>query len=100
MIADAKQSRATLLMTFHRIQASPTERAGFPLAKFQKIVDAVKASGISVKTLSQLDTAYGMAQNQMSVVVARPAEVGLDVKLTKATPPQTPWWQWLKVIFG
>ncbi|MBK9159281.1 MAG: heparinase II/III family protein [Propionibacteriaceae bacterium] len=100
VIADAKQSRATLLMTFHRIQASPTERAGFPLAKFQKIVDAVKASGISVKTLSQLDTAYGMAQNQMSVVVARPAEVGLDVKLTKATPPQTPWWQWLEVIFG
>lgn len=100
-LADAKSSRATLMLTFHSIHAVPTDRPGYPIAEFTRIVQAIKASGLPVKTLSELDSTFGVPyQNQVTV---RPGTLGqLDLKVTTlaATPTDASLWDWLVRIFG
>ncbi len=51
VIADARAAEAnhtTLIVTFQRIHATPTDVPGYPLRMFEKIVNGVRATGIPV----------------------------------------------------
>lgn len=59
-IRDAERYHTPLILTFHRIHAVPSDRPGYPLDDFKKIVDEVRNVGIPVLTLSQLDARNGV----------------------------------------
>jgi hypothetical protein len=42
-------------LTFHRIHSEPSDLPGFPLAQFEEVINGIRASGIRVMTLSELD---------------------------------------------
>jgi len=62
-VADAKKYRTTLIITLHRIQSTTTDRPGYSLSDFKQVVDAIKASGLPVVTLSQLDEMNGVPES-------------------------------------
>ena len=87
---DALHYHTTLILTFHRIHALKDDRPGYPIAKFEKIVDGIKRIGIPVMTLSQLDAMDGVPED--SRIVVRPAIPPLiTVRITDATPRPSLW---------
>lgn len=100
-IADAKESNATLILTFHRIYSVNGDRPGYPLEYFSQIVDAVAASGVPVKTLSQLDAAYGVqGRNDIVVDAGHLGMQGLEVTSFQAAPGPSDFWHWLGSLFN
>jgi hypothetical protein len=54
-VKSAEEYHTTLLLTFHRIHSEPSDLPGFPLAQFEEVINGIRASGIRVMTLSELD---------------------------------------------
>jgi hypothetical protein len=83
VIADARAAEAnhtTLIVTFQRIHATPTDVPGYPLRMFEKIVNGVRATGIPVMTLSQLDRSDGVpVTNHISWTAGRPALISAQI---------------------
>jgi hypothetical protein len=83
VIADARAAEAnhtTLIVTFQRIHATPTDVPGYPLRMFEKIVNGVRATGIPVLTLSQLDRSDGVpVTNHISWTAGRPALISAQI---------------------
>lgn len=78
-IYDAKKYNLTLFLTFRRIQTSPTDRAGFSLLDFQKIMEYIVQQNIGVKTLSELDQSNGVDMNTMKLATSQPEQLSLSV---------------------
>jgi hypothetical protein len=83
VIADARAAQAnhtTLIVTFQRIHATPTDVPGYPLRMFEEIVNGVRSTGIPVMTLSQLDRSYGVpVTNHISWAAGRPALISAQI---------------------
>jgi len=76
----AVKDHTTLIVTFQRIHATPTDVAGYPLAMFEKIVNGVRSTGIPVMTLSQLDRSDGVpVTNHISWAAGRPAMISAQI---------------------
>ena len=70
----------TLLLSFHGIHSEAGERPGYPLALFKQVVDDVRASGINVVTLSQLDRSNGVpVTNQIHSSAGRPSQITVQI---------------------
>ena len=88
-VQDAKRFGNTLILTFHRIHASASDPPGYPIKDFKEIANDLKASGIRVMTLSQLDRSNGVKENNhITVVPARPSQtvVHLSVHGPQTSP--------------
>jgi len=83
-IEDAAQYHKTLIITVHRTQTTARDRPGYPMQTFRQIVDAARASGLPVRTLSQLDTTFGVKGS--NTVTVRPGEPPLITVRLAATP--------------
>ena len=59
-VKSAEKYHTTLLLTFNRIHSEPSDLPGYPLALFEEVIDGIRASGIRVMTLSQLDRSDGV----------------------------------------
>lgn len=55
-VDDATKYKTPLFITFHRIKASETDKPGYPIREFEKLIQYIKEKGIHVKTLAQFDT--------------------------------------------
>jgi peptidoglycan/xylan/chitin deacetylase (PgdA/CDA1 family) len=75
-VVNAKKYHTTLILTFHRIHSMASDRPGYPLALFDEIVDSVHASGLPVKSLSQLDAAVPELISVQASVTAGPSSHG------------------------
>ena len=74
-VDDAKTYGNTLILTFHRIHATPTDPPGYALSDFEAIADQIKQSGLPVLTLSGLDESNGIPEdNRIHVIDARPSQ--------------------------
>ena len=75
-VLDAKRFHATLIVTFHRIHSRSSDRPGYPLRLFERIVDDVRASRIPVRTLSGLDAMMGVPEdNRIIDIPERPSQI-------------------------
>ena len=83
-VADAKKYKLTLFLTFHRIQQFPTDKPGYDINNFKQIIEAIKASGINVVTLSELDALNGISKNEVLITKEVPEQINLSI--TKHTP--------------
>jgi Heparinase II/III-like protein/Heparinase II/III N-terminus/Polysaccharide deacetylase len=59
-VRSAKRYDTTLILTFHRIHSGRSDPPGYPLRLFEQVVNGIRASGIRVMTLSQLDRSNGI----------------------------------------
>jgi hypothetical protein len=92
-IANAKYFHNTLVLTFHRIHASPTDPPGYPLGAFETIANEVKASGLPVLTLSGLDRSNGIPENNRIVVQpGRSSQTVVSLKDRPITGPSSSLW--------
>jgi hypothetical protein len=88
-VADAKRYGNTLILTFHRIHATASDPPGYSLTDFESIIDNIKATGIPVLTLSQLDQSNGVPEdNRIKITpsVASQTVVQLHVETTRPSP--------------
>ena len=96
-VRDARRYHTTLILTLHRIRATPFDQAGYPLAQFKTIVDAVKKTGIPTMTLSELDAMNGVPQT--SHIAVRPALPPLTTVTITDETPHHGFWSRLRGIF-
>jgi peptidoglycan/xylan/chitin deacetylase (PgdA/CDA1 family) len=62
-VKSAEEYHTTLILTFHRIHSEPSDLPGYPLALFEEVINDIRASGIRVMTLSELDRSNGVPVN-------------------------------------
>jgi hypothetical protein len=62
-VKSAEEYHTTLLLTFNRIHSEPSDLPGYPLALFEEVINGIRASGIRVMTLSELDRSDGVPVN-------------------------------------
>jgi hypothetical protein len=62
-VKSAEEYHTTLLLTFHRIHSEPSDQPGYPLNLFEEVINGIRASGIQVMTLSELDRSNGVPVN-------------------------------------
>jgi heparinase II/III-like protein len=62
-VKSAEEYHTTLILTFHRIHSEPSDLPGYPLALFEQVINGIRASGIPVMTLSELDRSNGVPVN-------------------------------------
>jgi hypothetical protein len=93
-VRDARRYRTLLIVTLHRIKTLPSDRPGYPLADFKRIVDGVKRAGVPVLTFSELDEMNGVSiSSEIEVGPAVPPTI--EVAITDATPWHTRAWTWV-----
>lgn len=81
-VADTRRFGNTLLLTFHRIHATPSDPPGYALQDFKTIAKDLKASGLPVLTLSQLDKSYGIPEdNEVQAIPATASQISVSVSV-------------------
>ena len=90
-ITDANTYHQTLLLTFHRIHAVPSDRAGYDLTNFNNILDYLSTSKSHVMSLNELDKSDGVSINHFHIQTGYPTQ--LKNVITEKKPS---WWQRLK----
>jgi hypothetical protein len=82
-VVDAQRFHQTLILTFHRIHSLPSDRPGYPLRSFEKVIDDLQATGIPVRTLSGLDRMLGVPENNRIVdVPGRASQIVVSVSVS------------------
>ncbi len=84
-IDDAKKYNQTLFITFHRIHATSTDRAGYPLEDFKKLIDHLEAENLKTYTLSDFDKSNNISKMDVSYTPAVPSQLELYVSPTRNT---------------
>jgi peptidoglycan/xylan/chitin deacetylase (PgdA/CDA1 family) len=82
-VDDAKTYKTTLFLTFHRIKSTPSDKPGYDIKDFEKIISGIHASGIPVRTLSQLDASNGVAEQVQAFTPAKLACITTTVQSVK-----------------
>lgn len=83
-VADAKNYKTTLFLTFHRIHSTASDRPGYELTDFKKIVDNLKHQGIEVDTLSELDKSNRVSSNQIMYKDGVPAQTKVTLRIHRS----------------
>jgi peptidoglycan/xylan/chitin deacetylase (PgdA/CDA1 family) len=74
-IADANTYHLTLLLTFHRIHAAPTDRAGYNLSDLNQVLAYLKQTKSRVMSLNQLDASNNVPINKLNIVEGKPSQL-------------------------
>lgn len=82
-IEDAQKYNLTLLITFHRIHTTSSDRPGYEYEDFKKVIEYLVVQGIDTKTVSQLDALYGVKENTFTVTNEQPAQLQVAVTSTR-----------------
>jgi hypothetical protein len=91
-VADTQRYGNTLLLTFHRIHATASDPPGYSLKDFESIVNNLKASGVAVLTLSQLDRSNGVAEdNHINITPATPSQTVVGVQVQTVGHDRSIW---------
>ena len=91
-VADTKQFGNTLILTFHRIHATASDPPGYDLKDFEAIMDNIKATGIPVLTLSQLDKSNGVPEdNQIKITPAAASQTLVRIHVDAARRSPSVW---------
>jgi hypothetical protein len=86
VIKDTENNGGTLFLTLHRIKSTPSDRAGYKLDDFKKIVDYLSTSKAKTETLAELDKDNGVPQNHLSITTARPEQIKVDPSIESTNP--------------
>ncbi len=85
--ADAKRFHTPLILTFHRIHATATDRPGYPLKSFERIVDGIAKTGVRVVTLADWTGLTEFLEDDRVVVRAGAAsQIVVNAKVTSSKP--------------
>jgi hypothetical protein len=80
-VLNAKRYHLTLILTFHRIHSRPSDRPGYPLDNFKKIVDGIQKAGVRVTTLSGLDAMMGVPEdNHIDIHPGSPSQLSVSIR--------------------
>lgn len=80
-VSDAKNYKTTLFLTFHRIHSKNSDRPGYELSDFKKVVDNIKQQGIKVDTLSELDKENGITTNKIVFSAGSRAQININLSI-------------------
>jgi len=95
-VRDAARYRTPLILTFHRIEALPSDRPGYPIKEFREIIDAIRRTGIPVLTFSQLDVRNGVLDK--NAMVYRPGAPPMTTVAVTDVSPHRSFWSWLSAL--
>jgi len=82
--ADAMRYHETLLLTFHRIHGNSSDKSGYDIQDFTKIVKAFHDTHTNVVTFNQLDASNGVPVSKVKFVADAPNQ--LNSKITVVVP--------------
>ena len=80
-IIDAKTYKLPLFITFHRINSLPSDKPGYKLSEFKKLIDFIKKENIKVKTLREFDSDNGIEQRSLTFVQNQPPQLQLNIEI-------------------
>ena len=83
-VADAKTYKTTLFLTFHRIHSRASDKPGYELSDFKKIVDNLKQQGIDVDTLSELDASNHVGSNDITFYTGVPQQIDVNLAIHRS----------------
>jgi peptidoglycan/xylan/chitin deacetylase (PgdA/CDA1 family) len=81
-VVDAKNYKLPLFITFHRINSSSTDRPGYNINEFKKLMSLIAQEKIKVVTLRQFDINHNIPEQKMELVKKVPAELRVKVVIT------------------
>ena len=81
-IDDANKYHQTLILTFHRIHATPTDRPGYSIDDFDTILAHLNSTHSQVLSLNQLDTSNGVSINKLTISDGVPPQI--ETKVTSS----------------
>ena len=80
-IVDAKRYNLPLFITFHRIHSLSSDRPGYELSEFKKLLDFISKENIKVKTLREFDADNGIEQRSLKFIEGQPPQLAVDIKI-------------------
>jgi peptidoglycan/xylan/chitin deacetylase (PgdA/CDA1 family) len=80
-IDDANTYHQILLLTFHRIHATATDKSGYDLGQFEQIVDYLSSTHSNALSLNEIDTANRVPINTLKITPGVGAELTSTVSV-------------------
>jgi len=80
-IDDAVNFKQTLFLTFHRINARPTDRPGYPIKDFEQILDYLVKRKANVMSFAQFDESNGVSANKITIPPNISDQLSLDFQV-------------------
>ena len=89
----AKEYKTPLFMTFHRINSLETDRPGYEIDEFRKLIEYIDSIGIQVLTFREFDTLNNIGQQSMKFLDTAP-QIKIQIDIDKNS-----WFEKLKYLF-
>lgn len=80
-ILDAKKYNLSLFITFHRIHSTSTDRPGYDIKDFKKLMQFISDQKIKVKTLKQYDLDHEVRERSLTFIEGVSSQ--LEINVTK-----------------
>jgi len=84
-VRDAQIYKYPLFITFHRIESLETDKSGYKIEDFEKVIDYIASKGIPVKTLNQFDQDNGVEQLHINIKDEQPGQIQVKIR-TESVP--------------
>ncbi len=81
-VTDAKLYKQPLFITFHRIQSLATDKPGYKIKDFEKLMSFIAKEKVKVLSLNEFDAAHGITQQKIEFVGDQPSQLALDIKVS------------------
>jgi Heparinase II/III-like protein/Heparinase II/III N-terminus len=96
---DALRYHNTLFLTFHRLDAIPSDHGGYPMADFLYILRGLKRLHAPVVTVSQLDRMNGVPETaKLTVRAGRPSVISVNITGDTGAPKRSGPSLWLLLV--
>lgn len=80
-VRDAKKYKLPLFITFHRIHSTATDRPGYKIKDFDRLMGAISQEEIKVKTLSQFDADHQVPERHIQFISRNAPQLGIGITL-------------------
>lgn len=82
-VKDSKKFKLTLFLTFHRIEATLSDKPGYKIDDFKRVVEGIASESIPVKTLHQLDIDNEVNETGIKFTKSIPSQIQLNIESKK-----------------
>jgi len=80
-VLDAKIYKLPLFITFHRIHSRDSDKPGYELSEFNKLLKFISDSHIKVKTLREFDADHNIAERSLSFFPSTPPQIAFAINV-------------------
>ncbi len=82
-VQDADKYGLPLFITFHRIQASPTDSDGYSIKEFERFIKFISGNKINVLTLSEFDNSNKVNITPQVIIPGTPSQLKISARIEK-----------------